>query len=356
MTNVRLSALAGGRDNNLNLIRMVAAASVCVSHAYPITEGSAVAEPLEGLLGRSLGSLAVLVFFAISGFLITRSFDRGGSVWHWVKSRVLRLFPGLFVVLVLTVALLGPAFTTLPLAGYLSSPETLSYLPRNLSLAFMQYPLPGVFDANPYGPAINGSLWSLFHEVLCYIGVLVAGLAGVLSRPRHAAALFLAYGIVYVLATPGLLGVTLPDRVLTLRELSLPFFFGAAAYVWRENLPLGWLPAVIGTILLALLRPTVFFDAALAAWICYVVLCLAYLPRGAVRQYNRLGDYSYGIYIYAFPWQQAVVHLFGPMEPVTNMVLSAPFILVSAILSWHYIESPALRLVRRAPRITVPGP
>ena len=280
----RLADLAHGRNNNLNLIRAVAAVSVCVSHAYPISTGGGAAEPLDGLLGRSLGSLAVMVFFAISGFLITRSFDRGRSLSHWVNSRGLRLFPGLFVVLLLTVTFLGPVFTSMPLGVYLSSSETLTYLPRNLSLAFLQYPLPGVFETNPYGSAINGSLWSLFHEVLCYGGVLIAGLFGVFSRPKLAAILFLGYALAYILSAPGLTGIHLPDRAQTFRELSLPFSLGAAAYVWRDRLPLGYLPIFAGAAVFALVRSTAVFDTALAIWVCYTVLCLAYLPNGAIRR------------------------------------------------------------------------
>ena len=73
---VRLGELCNGRDNNFNLIRMVAASAVLVSHTFPITLGSGAPEPFEALLDRSLGSLAVMIFFAISGFLIARSFDR----------------------------------------------------------------------------------------------------------------------------------------------------------------------------------------------------------------------------------------------------------------------------------------
>ncbi|MGL4278968.1 MAG: acyltransferase family protein [Albidovulum sp.] len=355
MIGVRLSGVCAGRDNNLNLIRMVAAASVLVSHAYPISLGRGAGEPLEELLGRSLGAVAVTVFFVISGFLITRSFDRGQSFAHWAQSRFLRLFPGLFVVLALTTLCLGPSVTDLSLGAYATDPATLAYIPRNLTLAFLQYDLPGVFRTNPYGAEINGSLWSLFYEVLCYAGVAVAGLAGLFVRPRLLLAVVAAYAAAYLMTAPELYGAQLPGRATVFRDLSLPFLLGSVAYVWRERVILSGPILAVGALVLTALRPTPFFDAALTLWISYAALFLAYRPGGPLRAYNRLGDYSYGIYIYAFPCQQLAVHLFGPMQPFTNMLLAAPVILLCAMLSWRFIEAPALRLARKAspaPRTT----
>ena len=80
----------------------------------------------------------------------------------------------------------------------------------------------------------------------------------------------------------------------------------------------------------------------------YAVLWLAYVPRGRLRAYNRLGDYFYGIYIYTFPLQGAVIWFFGAMTPSMNIAISLPITLFFAVLSWHLIEAPALAFRRRA--------
>ena len=160
---MRLSQVSRGRDNNLNLLRVLAAAAVLVSHAYPITRGPEAEEPLHNLTGFTLGTVAVYVFFVVSGFLIAKSFEGSKGVLDWSAARVLRLFPGLFVALALTVLVLGPIVTTLPLAAYFADPATLAYLPQNLALIAQRFDLPGVFVGNPYPSAVNGSLWTLFY-------------------------------------------------------------------------------------------------------------------------------------------------------------------------------------------------
>jgi len=86
----------------------------------------------------------------------------------------------------------------------------------------------------------------------------------------------------------------------------------------------------------------------MALMLGYAVFWLAYVPRGRLLIYNRLGDYSYGIYIYAFPLQGAVIWFFGPMTPGMNIAISLPITLLFAVLSWHLVEAPALRLQRPA--------
>ena len=343
---MRLSDAAVGRDNNFNLIRMIAALCVLVSHAWPITGGPGTVEPLERLTGFTLGTLSVFVFFTISGFLITRSFDRQPTVTRWLAARILRLFPALVVVLVLTVAVLGPLVTTLPAHAYFDAARTLSYVPRNLSLAFLQYDLPGVFETNIYGPAINGSLWTLFYEVVCYAGVLVAGLSGLL-RSRVGMSLGLGLLVLSYLVALHTDVLSLPGRVTTLLPLALPFAIGAVFYVWRERieLRLSWLAVLLGLMLAAWATP--LRGPLLILALCYATFLLAYGPTGAIRTYNALGDYSYGVYIYAFPLQQLAVHLFGATGPLANIALALPPTLVLAALSWTIVERPSLSLLKR---------
>lgn len=127
-----------------------------------------------------LGPLGVFIFFTISGYLVSESWDRDPHLLRFFQRRLLRILPGLAVCVLLTVGVLGPLLTTLPLADYFSNPHTLGYL-RTIGL-YITYYLPGVFDGNRYPNAVNGSLWSLPVEFLMYI---VVALVGVLHGNRN---------------------------------------------------------------------------------------------------------------------------------------------------------------------------
>ena len=349
----RLGNLCKGRDNNLNLIRAVAATGVLVSHAWPIALGPGAAEPLHALTGFSLGGLCVMLFFAASGFLITGSWERRPDPVRFVLARALRLLPGLALSLVLVALVLGPLVSGRSLPDYAADPEVRSFLVRNLMLLSPQYTLPGVFEANPY-PKVEGSIWTLVHEALCYAGVLLAGLVGLLA-PRRLPFALGAFALLWLaLAAWG----GLPPRPAALHALSLSFAMGAALWCFRDRVPLsGW--AAAGLFGLALAASQVdpegpggtlsrlWWSAALS----YGVLWAAYVPAGAIRGFNGAGDYSYGIYIYAFPVQGLMVWWLGPQTPLSNVALSLPLTLALAVLSWHAVERPALALLgRSAPR------
>ncbi|MGB3797620.1 MAG: acyltransferase, partial [Alteraurantiacibacter sp.] len=291
----------GGRDNHFNLIRLVAALAVLVSHSFAIVTGNVEIEPLRESTGASLGFYSVGIFFGISGLLIARSFDRRKSIWHFSVSRVLRLWPALVLVLLLSMLVLGPIMTSRTVEEYFADPLAWIYVPSNLSLAFRSDALPGVFIDNPLGFAINGSLWTLFYEVVCYGGVVATGLIGLLSMPRLFAvflALVFAGHFASVLYEPsgGLL-----HRLDLLGQLGLPFAIGMAAYGGRDHFRHGPAVALILWIMAAVLVQTPFLPPAIMVALVYTVLWLALVPKGPLLKFNRVGDYSYGIYIYAFP-------------------------------------------------------
>lgn len=338
-----LKDVSEGRDNNLNLIRAFAATAVLVSHAYPIALGPDAEEPLEALTGRSLGALSVFAFFTISGFLISMSFIRSSSWQGFLVARFLRLLPGLVVSLLLVAFLLGPLVTTLSLGAYFSDPQTYGFLIRNTTLVFLQYQLPGVFETQPY-PSVEGSIWTLIYEVACYMGVFVLGIIGMLKSKTWMALGFVVYLGVWLLIE--IYGTTIP-RLGPMQNLSLPFAMGMAFYIWRDKLPLSIIGVIVLAVLAWALKGTVFYDLGLTLALSYAVFWLAYIPGGILRAYNRLGDYSYGIYIYAFPLQGFAVWWLGTQTPLLNMLISFPLTLLLSVLSWHLVEEPAMRLKSR---------
>jgi peptidoglycan/LPS O-acetylase OafA/YrhL len=347
---MKLSDLAGGRDNNFNLLRIVAAALVIVSHSFALVLGPD-AEPLRSRLGTTPGSIGVEIFFVTSGFLVTSSLLTRKDAGEFLWARILRIYPALLVMVVLTVFGLGLFFTTLSSADYFSARETWRYLVKNATLlADVTYTLPGVYDGLPAGNAVNGSLWSMPIEIRMY---LILTFVWILARviPAARAALFQSAIVVFAVGAAGLYlssGHFPTQNESKFTQLFFMFFTGAAFYVLRARIVLSWPVFAVCGIALAVSsveREAFFFVYNLT--LAYVLLFLAYVPGGRIRTYNRLGDYSYGLYIYAFPIQQSVVALIPGVSVTQVMLLSSALTLAFAIASWHALEEHALRLKNR---------
>ena len=351
---MKANAALAGHDNNFNLLRVLAAFAVLYSHSYALTDGKGAGEPLRALLGMSLGGVAVDIFFVISGFLVCGSLLRRQSSVDFLKGRFYRVFPALLVMVTLTVLLLGPWLTRLTLTEYFSSKEVFKYFYKNVTLlGGVTYKLPGVFESNPYPLAVNGSLWTLPQELHMYGYLLGLWLLLGLLRDRRMQAFRVAVLVVCAVALVLRLveiAQGVPDNP-TLRLLSM-FFAGAAFQIGRRHVPMDWR---IFFLMLAGLLGAAFDPRAFAAVFVlvlpYMVLFLAYVPGGRIRAYNRCGDYSYGLYLYAFPVQQALAALLPGIGVWSMVALATLGALLCALGSWHWVEKPALTLTRaKAPQ------
>jgi len=326
-----------GRENNFNLLRMAAATTVMVSHAGPIALGRGVPEPLEVATGYTMGVGAVIVFFAISGYFITKSFDRRASLADFALARASRIFPGLIVALLFTAFVLGPFFTTLSIGQYLAQRDTWTYAPQNALLVHQQFALPQVFASNPFAGVANGPLWTLKYEVACYLGVVIAGFLG-LSRPKFMP-LLLTIAAAAMIITPGA-NMNLSARVAIICGA---FAFGAGVYVYRRRVPISVTLAILLAAAAVVSRQTHFFPLFYAISLGYAALIFGFANFPVIRQYNRLGDYSYGMYIYALPISQAVCASVPKIGTWGVVAFGFPIALTLAMISWTCIEGPALR-------------
>jgi len=127
---MKLVDYAQSRDNNFNLIRIIAALSVLVSHSFVLATGNPNAVPLRASIGMTLGTFAVDAFFIVSGFLVTASLVNRQNIIDFVWARVLRIYPALLVMVLLTVFALGPYFTSEALSAYLVDHKTYQYLTK----------------------------------------------------------------------------------------------------------------------------------------------------------------------------------------------------------------------------------
>lgn len=337
---------ATGRQNNYAFLRFLAASLVVVSHSYYLALGTQRAERSEPLHlftrgHMSLGSLGLSIFFVVSGFLVTQSFERRRRVLAYLKARALRIFPALVVVVVLTVFCLGPALTSWDAAAYFRAPGTYAYL-TNVFLVHPVFVLPGVFAHNPYPFAVNGPLWTLRYEFAFYIVVAALGVLGLLRRRRVIVVAAVAGCIV---ASTVLDSGDLPGTVLQSLRLFSWFGMGTLFYLYRSRVRVDARFAALALATLLVTARVGMYDPAFVVAGAYLVMYVAYAPALRLHGWGRYGDFSYGLYLCAFPIQQTAAQLLGDEGTVLSVLLvSYPLALGLAVLSWHLVERPCLAL------------
>lgn len=337
-----LASHLGGRDNNLNLLRVIAATVVLVSHSFVLVVGDDYADPMKAATGFSMGQYAVAVFFCISGLLIAKSFDQRKSIGKFIASRILRLWPALLVALVLTAFFLGPIVTEMRLESYYFNKFTLQYVPSNAILARPVYELPGVFLNNPSGPTVNGSLWSLFYEVSCYVTLTLLGFLGIFSRRKLATMVVVASASLHIFSIfwSPLGGIYY--RIDMFLFWWFMFSLGFSAYLFKDELRMGLAGLFLAFFSVVVSYNSVFFVTMSCVFLGYLSLFFAFRVKGKVLLYNKFGDYSYGIYVFSFPIQQSIVYFFPDLSVILNVVFSFLITIIISVCSWHFLEKKAL--------------
>jgi peptidoglycan/LPS O-acetylase OafA/YrhL len=340
---MRLSLLAHGRDNNFQLLRFFAATAVILFHSYALTNHW-TDEPLWRLAPElNFGSLGVKIFFVVSGFLVTGSWESRRRLAPFATARALRIYPGLVAATLFTIAVAGAA-STVPFGAFITDPATFDYAWRTALGWELRDRLPGAFASNPFPDAVNGSMWTLPIELRLYVAVAVAGLAGLLAR-RVAWLAAIAVATTIFVAQPAWFPLAPNDQVT--RELALLFALGSLAWCWRARVVVS-LPAALAALAVIAWNPAgIGRGPLLEPLLAYVVLVAAYHPMLQWPAFNRAGDYSYGLYVYSFPMQQLLVQFLPGATPARLFALAMPAALVVAALSWHVVEKPALGLKSR---------
>jgi peptidoglycan/LPS O-acetylase OafA/YrhL len=356
--------------NNFDLLRLFAAGCVLFTHSFALTSTH---EPAWRRAKLDGGSLGVLIFFAISGFLVARSWSYDPRLLSFCAKRALRLLPALVVSLVVTAFVLGPLVTTMSTSSYLENLATKRYVLDNATLQ-TNYTLPGVFDdvPNPYPKIVNGSLWTLAAEAKAYFLIAVLGALGALVARRRrwlVAGVAAYFGLILIEGIRDAL--PLGNRIVAMladlqagsaivHQASIgtydpvaryvaAFAIAAALFAFAPRVVLRWrFVAALTAIWVVSVIIGGHAPFVLAAWVLpYVVLTVAYGTTHIVKLPARAGDYSYGLYIYAFPVQQTIAQTLSPSSGWLMLALAAPITLGLAALSWRFVEAPALTFKQR---------
>jgi peptidoglycan/LPS O-acetylase OafA/YrhL len=331
------------RLNNFDFLRLFFSSAVIFSHSFPLTNNpEIIAVITNNQIG--LGGLSVEIFFIISGYLILNSLKYSKTPLNFLWKRCLRIYPALFVMLLFSLVIIFFAYKgeNIFLEG-----DFKSYLPNNLKLYKVQYSVPNVFENNLYPNAINGSLWSLCYEFTMYIFVLllfyfknkIKSLAIILTisflfcvfahyfNPNALVDFFhyfyLESNLVYKLTSCFIAG-----SLLSLIDLEKYNNFHNKIFLF----------------LIIIISIYLNFYSYIFLFILPILVLLVGISYSKTLNYipHKIGDISYGVYIYGFLIQQTLMN-FYKFNPYTLFFLSLTITYIISCFSWHYIELKCLR-------------
>ncbi|MFM4919491.1 acyltransferase family protein [Aeromonas dhakensis] len=330
-----LSELLKKEKNNIDIFRVIAACMVIWGHAYVISPESGKTDFISSLLPHdSSGSLAVKIFFFLSGLVVTNSLFINGDPIKFIVARFFRIWPALFLTCLITAVVIGPLLSTITAKEYFSAENNILLYVINNSLLTTQYNLPGVFITNPHPISVNGSLWTIPYEVYAYALLLSLYFIGALKHKLFNI-LFLAVIIIESLSSEKIL-FTWPPSNPEVPLLAACFAFGSILAIYKDSVDVN-----IHTPLALLLAYYLLIENDYAPYLSYASIFLFILYFSSTEIALKLKpnfDISYGIYLWGFPVQQIVSQFFLTKGILFNQCLSLLVSIILGCLSWHLCE------------------
>jgi peptidoglycan/LPS O-acetylase OafA/YrhL len=335
-----------GRASGFDYTRLVLAVTVVLLHTVSISYGAnADAVFWYGPL-KPIYRLVVPMFFALSGYLVASSLERSKTIGVFLGLRVLRIYPGLAAEVLVSALILGPLLTTVPLHDYFKAPEFRHYLwtvtgDNHYNL------LPGLFTKNPMTSAVNGQLWTLIYELLCYIVTAILALLGIfrLRAISIFSVVILTFGFIAVRFWK--YGGHFPHSagVFPGFFLVVVFLSGLTIYLYRDIVPWsGKIAGACGLVSVVLVGLIPYGEYASPLPIAYFTVYLGLINFRRIGIVKGTG-LSYGIYLYGWAIQQTVTYLLPwSRQWYLNGLISLPLVLLVAAVSSHFIERPPLSL------------
>lgn len=291
-----------------------------------------------------LGGLAVYGFFVLSGFLITRSALRTKDLITFFKNRIVRIYPGFLVSLLVTCFIIVPICAFLKDFNNINLPtltnQTLSFFFRNL---FIDTPVTKINEIIDWD--FNGSLWTLLQEFRAYI--IIGGLAslGLLKNRRLVLVITILLNLIYLIGTQNIIIRTELDAIFTnfrFFVLFNYFFVGASFYLYLDKIKwnITWcVVSILGIFLAFYMNLTGLFLPISSGY--FILYLSQVLPIQNLTKH--FGDMSYGVYIYGTPIQIAMFLAgVGKLGIINFTLISMILSLFAGYLSYHLVEKPLL--------------
>lgn len=326
-------------STNINILRFICAISVILSHSYVLTlnEYDLVSRYFNNQV--SLGGIAVSIFFFLSGLYVTKSLKKSKSSIDFIKKRVKRIFPQLWIVVLFSIFVIGPIFSTLSLKEYFTNIETYKYL-KNMIL-ILTYSLPGVFK-DRYDTTINGPLWTMPVEFLCYIMILVLSIvikkiSNNKNEEKFWKILFGIFTVISICIFTIILYVIKSIFLITAFRPVCFFLIGSMCFLYKDKIILNPIVALIMVFILPFLRENNLFNLFSLIFIPYIIISLI-LGVKQTKFNLKIFNISYEMYLLGWPIQQSVNVLFSGLNPTENTCLSLPIDILFGYLIYIMVE------------------
>ena len=329
---VSLKKFESTRSNNLNLVKFIAALFVIISHAYPLCKGAEYNDILSDLSRNSIafGSLAVAIFFMSSGFFVTKSLLKSKDSKKYLHNRFIRIFPPLWFTLIVCILVSAYDLSSNSLGKYFLSSDFFKYC-----LNFILIPihnLPGVFMNNIYPGVINGPLWTLPIEFVCYLVLLLAYKLNLVNKK--------SYKYVALLVIVAFVGINLiPLSIKGYIQPCFLFFWGSFYWIYRDKITMNNTYFLISLVAFVLLIVLGYGQVASFLFVPYLTLYIAFCLPQCNNRLTSLGNLSYDIYLCGWPIQQMVISLFGGSMLVgMNILISIPLSILVGYITYSLVE------------------
>jgi peptidoglycan/LPS O-acetylase OafA/YrhL len=331
---MKLSEILNKDSNNIDIFRVIAACMVIYGHAYALAPELGQSDFIGRHLGFDYsGSLAVKIFFFLSGLVLTNSLLLKRDPTSFIVSRFFRIWPAFTFVIIASAFLIGPIMTTYTINEYFNNILTYDYILKNLFM-HINFELPGVFTNNTYGNAINGSIWTLPYEIAAYIVLLSLFMIGIFTNKKIATFIF-----ILILLDPLLgnkIALTWLPQVSEITLLAPCFAFGSILAIYKNEIEIN-ITVLIGVWLLYYS----FNASTYSFYFFYLALFISILFISSLSWVIKMrpkADISYGIYLWGWPVQQIISILYKEQGVVFNQSSSILISILLGFISWYLIE------------------
>lgn len=320
-----LKKLYDSKHNSFTIMSIVLSLLIVFYHCYFLYYGptpSRIDFISKIFRGENTGALVVAAFSVISGFMITSSIERSKNIKEYVFKRIKRIFPAFAIVLIISALVVAPIVSTISFKDYYIKPSLyMPYIIDNLLLFKNSvYGIGDAFLTNPYPSAINGSIWYIKHQFLCYLYMIPIFLFFIKNKSKNKydyKYFFILILSLTILSYSGsFVGVfrNLKEHLAYIGVINeieslvrVVYYFSAGVFlnVYKDKVMYDKKNLIFASIMLILT-----FRTRLFPYFCLLILPYFIIYLGTLKSKIKVIDISYYIFLVGFPVQQVLMNFF----------------------------------------------